>query len=768
MNQPERLLARTVTAIAAMVSVMVAVTIPLVYFLTAYDAERNRLQAYADFVAGAVSRQAYLNPLWWRFASHRLPTTLAEAKPAPAVQLRVFDRRDQPVAEHRDELAPSEGPVVSAWASVDDGTEVVGRVEAVMHLGTVLSRTGAAAAFGIGLATLIFFPIRTLPLRALIRATGEVVQARDDLAVAVAELEYEVLQRRQVERDMRESEARFQRAVEGSNDGLWDWDLMTQEGYFSPRMREMLGYRDDAETLAIGVFEALIEREDQDRYQAAKRAHLASDAPFDVEMRLAVARTASRWFRIRGRAIRDLGGRPTRMAGSLQDITRVKEAEEEIRALNRDLDRRVRLRTEELDREIAGHRRTEQELRASEARYRAVVEDQLDLVCRFDRDLRLSFVNEAFCRYFGRPRDEVLGHTLRSFLPTGEWDRLRTMLSRVNETRPFDVIEYRAIAADGALSWQEWHVRAIGEAGGQVAELQAVGRDVTDRRLAEEQVMKLTQELEHRVDERTRDLIREIEERRVLEVEHLRLEQQLLQAQKMEALGQLAGGLAHDFNNMLSPIMLTVQHVMDTPGMDVTTRKNLGNALLAAEHARDLVQQVLAFARPNRGGRRRVRLGGVVDDALDLLEVTVPAGVTVVRSIEESALSVVANPAQLHQLVMNLGTNAIQAMEQAGGTLTVAVREIAITRPTVIGGVELALAPHARITFSDTGCGVDDSTLIRIFEPFFSTKSSHRNTGLGLSVVHRVVTDHGGAIGVESRVGEGTTFSVYIPLDVTQ
>jgi len=257
---------------------------------------------------------------------------------------------------------------------------------------------------------------------------------------------------------------------------------------------------------------------------------------------------------------------------------------------------------------------------------------------------------------------------------------------------------------------------------------------------------------------------RDVTERRIAEVTRRRLEGELFQAQKMDSLGRLAGGIAHDFNNILTAIVsyteLAQQDAADRPDVG----ESLAEVLRAANRASDLVRQILVFSRTRAEQRVPVGLPEIVGEALQLLQSTLPRRVVVVFEPGRGELPVLADPTQIHQVMMNLGLNAGQAMREEGGTLTVRLHPA-----TVVPGAEppapgLAPGRYMALSVSDTGQGMDDQTLARIFEPFFSTKAPGEGSGLGLSVVHSIVRNHEGGIAVETARGGGSTFTVFLPV----
>src|SRR5215472_12636742 len=244
---------------------------------------------------------------------------------------------------------------------------------------------------------------------------------------------------------------------------------------------------------------------------------------------------------------------------------------------------------------------------------------------------------------------------------------------------------------------------------------------------------------------------------------HERVTAQLHQSQKLEALGTLAGGIAHDFNNVLGAVLGYAELAGQHSGPGSVQRRYIDNIVTAANRARDLVARILAFSRPGMGSARPVSLQKILSEVQSLTCAALPPGVSVEMSVAETPLVVAGDAAQLHQMLANLFTNAVQAVGR-GGTVRVRATAMEITdaRDCTVG--RLQRGRYACVAVSDTGAGMSATQVERIFEPFFTTKPIGAGTGLGLSLVHGIVLDHGAALEVNSRPGAGTTFSVHLPL----
>ena len=246
--------------------------------------------------------------------------------------------------------------------------------------------------------------------------------------------------------------------------------------------------------------------------------------------------------------------------------------------------------------------------------------------------------------------------------------------------------------------------------------------------------------------------------------DEVRLEKQLRQAQKMEAVGTLAGGVAHDFNNILMAMRGYAEMAMRSIPEDSLARQDLDEIVLAGRRATDLVKQILTFSRQNEQEKSPVEVHRVFREALRFIRASIPATIEIRQNIDPSSGNVMADPTQMHQILMNLCTNAYQAMEGGPGILEVSVSDHVLEKDAKeLSNPDLAPGPYVRLTVSDTGLGISPEVMERIFDPYFTTKEVGKGTGLGLSVVLGIVQSHGGAITVDSELGSGTVVNVYLP-----
>ena len=256
--------------------------------------------------------------------------------------------------------------------------------------------------------------------------------------------------------------------------------------------------------------------------------------------------------------------------------------------------------------------------------------------------------------------------------------------------------------------------------------------------------------LEKMVEERTRTLAK--------------YERQLQQVLKIQAIGTLAGGIAHDFNNILFPIVGYTELTMDEVPDNSVAHNNLEEVLKAAHRAKDLVQQILTFSRQSGQERKPVKVHSIIEEALKLLRASIPASIEIIHNINDDCHPVMGDATQIHQVIMNLCTNAYQAMQDKGGTLEINLSEVDVGYEETVEKIGMQPGKHLQLLVRDEGCGMDAAVLDRIFEPYYTTKEQGKGTGLGLSVIHGIVKNHRGDISVTSSPGKGTTFKVYLPI----
>ncbi|UWX57434.1 PAS domain-containing protein [Chlorobaculum sp. MV4-Y] len=309
---------------------------------------------------------------------------------------------------------------------------------------------------------------------------------------------------------------------------------------------------------------------------------------------------------------------------------------------------------------------------------------------------------------------------------------LSNAYSKLRETKHSLTLVYRIVAPEGKLHWIEDHMSSSFSDDGLFSGIDGILCEVTDRIARLEKICKL--------------------------------ESQLSKSQRLETIGTLAGGIAHDFNNILTPILGYAEMGLSGVNEDDPMHEYFAEIMQAAERAQKLVSQILTFSKAEEGKAAPVSIQEVIDEVIRLMRPSLPSTVSIEEDIDSSCHKVIADPTQMHQVVVNLCTNALHAMEQTGGVLKIVLREVSTGngRPPIVP--ELPDGNYAELIISDTGTGMDDRAIERIFEPFFTTKSVEKGSGLGLSVVHGIVTGTNGHISVESAQGKGSAFHVWLPV----
>jgi len=361
---------------------------------------------------------------------------------------------------------------------------------------------------------------------------------------------------------------------------------------------------------------------------------------------------------------------------------------------------------------------------ADRERLLSAIEQVVEIIVITDADGHIQYVNPAFDQVTGYSRKEVIGKNPR-ILKSGEHDKsfYRQMWQTITAGNTW---RGRLInrKKNGTFYTTEASISPVLDGAGEIVNFVAVKRNITDE---------------------------------------IRMEEKLRQAQKMESIGTLAGGIAHDFNNILFPLMGYAEMLkLDLPA-DSPLHGHIDEILHAALRSKDLVKQILAFSRKGDQDIKPIKLQPIVKEAIKLLRSSIPTTIDIQQDIDPDCGVVVADPTQIHQIVMNLATNAYHAMEKTGGKLTVNLKEVELAvedlkDPDMIPG------KHVCLTVADTGPGIEQRIIDRIFDPYFTTKEEGKGTGLGLAVVHGIVKSHGGQISVYSEPGKGTEFQICLPM----
>ncbi len=421
--------------------------------------------------------------------------------------------------------------------------------------------------------------------------------------------------------------------------------------------------------------------------------------------------------------------------------------------------------------DITQRKRTEQALLESEKLYRHLVENASDIICRADVRGRFTIFNSVASKLLGYSIEDLIGKHYLDFIRPDFRATVRHFYRRqLAERLSHTYLEFPAIASDGTEIWFGQNVEIV-EDDGRIAGFQAITRDITVQRRSGEVLQCAREDLERRVKDRTAELQQanellrcEIKERQREEKARRDLENQIQHTQRLESLGVLAGGIAHDFNNLLAVIMGRASLALADLPQDSSSRASIQEVICAARTAAELTQQMLAYSGRGRFTTELINLSQLIEDVARLVAAVISKKAILRLNLAADLPLIEGDPAQLRQVVINLLTNASDALAERSGHIQVT------TGSQQVGDGELAsLLPERHLPGGtyvflevvDTGCGMDRATMVKIFDPFFTTKFTGR--GLGLAAVHGIVRGHHGALRVQSEPERGAAFRILLP-----
>ena len=527
------------------------------------------------------------------------------------------------------------------------------------------------------------------------RATGEPV-FEDGVCTKLRGTFQDITERKTAEQDLLRSRERYEKAQKIAGIGTWEWDMKTDEVFWSDEIAPMFGYSPGEFNSAYASVADHIHPEDQERWQESIRACVEDGIEHNLEFRILRPDETVRWLSALGDVRRDDSGKAVRMLGMVRDIT--------------------------------ARKRSEEALKDEAMRRRILFEQSRDGIVVLDQNGKVYEANRQYANMLGYSMEEL--HQLHVW----DWDTQWTQEELMEKIRIVgavgDHFETRHRRKDGTLLDVEISTNGVEFGDGKL--VFCVCRDITERKKSEE--------------------------------ERKKYESQLYLAQKHEAIGTLAGGIAHDFNNILSSIMGFTELSLDEVKKKTTLHQNLSEVLVAALRARDLVKQILTFTRQSKSESKPIHINALVKEAMNMLRATIPTSIRIETNLSEELLTLNGDPTQIHQVIINLATNASHAMAEDGGVMEITVEPIEFDGLVKLHQPDLAPGRYVRLSLSDTGHGIKKEHINYIFDPYFSTKSTDQGSGLGLAVVQGIVKAHNGHITVYSEVDKGTTFNVYLPL----
>ena len=531
---------------------------------------------------------------------------------------------------------------------------------------------------------------------------------QDDVEVVqeLASMAWDMVDRKRAEGALRQSEERHRALVETSFDWIWEVDAQGRYTYASPNSANLLGYAPE-EMLGRTPFE-FMPPEEVPHMEKIIAAIVAEKQPFiDLESAYLHRDGHQLILETRGQPMFGADGQLLGYRGSGRDITETKQAE-------------------------------------------AVLQERLQLEERLSR--LAAAVPGVIFAYRMRPDGyscfPYASPTIEEIFGLSAANLRDDAIAGFNQVHADDLSQVQASILESAGNLSPWQ-QEFRVHHPQKGEIWAEGRALPVR---EPDGGTLWHGFFH-----------DITARKHAEAERFLFEAQMRQAQKMEALGTLAGGIAHDFNNILGIIMGYAEMSEWNTAEASPLRRNIQEIIKASQRAKDLVQQILAFSRRTDQEKMPVQMELTVKEAMKMLRASLPSTVDIKVKVASKAV-VLADPTQIHQVLMNLCTNAAYAMREDGGLLEVSLTEVQLTPEDICPHSGLQPGPHVKLMVKDTGKGIPPEVLDRIFDPFFTTKEQGAGTGLGLAVVHGIITSLGGNIEVDSILGQGTIFQVFLPI----
>jgi PAS domain S-box-containing protein len=495
------------------------------------------------------------------------------------------------------------------------------------------------------------------------------------------------------------TEQRLEFATSSAKLAWWDWDTRTGRLTRFGAERGFLGFSPDETPMTAQSWFSRIHPDDLPAPGVASPLQRGI-SEWTEELRVRGDDDVFRWVRNRARVSeRDAEGRPTRVLGTTQDIHEEKCTAE------------AGMRAEETMRRDA----------------QSLAQLQDAVVCT-DVDLRITAWNYAAERIFQWTREEQIGRRAGDRLPAEPGRSAEGNLRAVVDAGECVSCEWEDFRKDGSRVWIDWRTQPVTDSRGKVVGTVSVGRDITERRFAE--------------------------------LKRRDLELQLFHAQKMETMGLLAGGIAHDFNNILTVILMLAE--LGAGGMVTSPEDAFKDIRKGGLRAKDLVRRILTFSRPSEPERRMMDLSAVVEEALQFVRNTLSPAVELRVELIPNSPTTLGDANQIQHVLINLVSNAAFAMPH-GGTLTIRIRQQQCRRSYRVATGELSPGAYLVIEVEDTGLGIKESDVSKVFDAFFTTKAPGEGTGLGLPIVRGIAEEHGGAVDVTSVPGKGSLFSLFLP-----
>lgn len=545
----------------------------------------------------------------------------------------------------------------------------------------------------------------------------------------------DITERKKTEEALRKSEERLRLAQQAGGVGIFDWDIRADRTYWFDESKKIFGIAEDS-TRTSEYWKKLIHPDDMGRARdKIAQAILERRSEVEGEYRIVRPNGDVRWISSRGMISYDDSGRPVRMIGTAIDITELKNAQDFLEKVNEALEQKVKARTRELEEANRTLRAQKEELQSTLDARRKMERDMLRLTTAMDQagegivlfstDWIIEYVNPAYERMVGYSREDLVGKGV-------------DVIKKDSLTDCYPEIPH-AVAARGEI----WSGNARRKRkSGEVIDVHLTVSPVRDRTAKIINYVSVLQDI----------------------TQQIRFQHMVAQSQKLEAIGTLAGGISHDLKNIFTPILINSEIAVEDVGRDNPAYPLLEEIHEAAKLGVDLVRQIMTFTRQTSDEKVPVDILPVVKETLSLLRAAIPKTIGIRTRFYAGNLKVQANPTQIKQVLMNLGSNAAYAMRGQRGLLEVNVSLVDLDKDSALSiSPDLASGSYVEMAVRDTGEGMDEETLQRIFDPFFTTKQPGEGTGMGLSVVQGIVKDYQGALSAWSKPGQGSVFRVLLP-----